>query len=223
MSVEAFFGAYQPTVDFKANVQRIREGNRWWGRSDIEVFARAMVSAASDGLRTLDGRTWERSSVAVVDPVAPNQMVDGNLNYCMLLFGLSLIGLERALVERSFDRAWLCEEHNEAIRGVRIMNIKVHSGVEPVEHSSHEQWMRMVQLAKKDKTLAIFFEQEGFSALPQGIAELFTFPTIMFVRRLILPEYKKRAEALLYKPNYEVLHAEIASFLRGEAFRQPAA
>ncbi|OGH18946.1 MAG: hypothetical protein A2868_03745 [Candidatus Levybacteria bacterium RIFCSPHIGHO2_01_FULL_40_15b] len=199
MSIESLLSTNPSGDEFVRLVQRKAEQ---MCQSRVHVFLQEFITEGRDGIlstaRDLNERGieiyrgWRASG-----RISQTEKMSLHINHTGILFGLSGIAVESALVERVFDINEFCGLYEESLRGTPFSSSlsPVDDGVEQL---TADHWRHMIALANEDKTLAVFFEPERLDALPvtlQGV--LSGMGLLPVIQQHILPEYQVRAASLV--------------------------
>ncbi|MCL5113714.1 MAG: hypothetical protein M1372_00910 [Patescibacteria group bacterium] len=199
MSIESFLHTYPPGAELVGLVQRKAEERN---HSNVRTLLHEFVREGRDGIGSIE-RTLKNRGIDVYRgggtsaPITQAERRSFDVNHAGILFGLSGIAIESALVEQVFDVNEFCGLYDESLRGTALSSV-----FNPTEDSREQltpdRWRQMIAIADRDKTFAAFFYPKGWTALPTNlqivIQEMKLLPVI---RQDILPEYRTRAESLV--------------------------
>lgn len=199
MSIESFFKNNLPEAELVHLMQRKGEQKC---HSMIHAFLNEFITEGKAGIQSVGKKLKERGIEFSRDggtssPIFYTEQRSLELNHAGILFGLSGIAVESALVEQVFDANDFCGLYEESLRGTPLPPF-FQPANDGIERLTKDQWRRMIALAGRDKTLAVFFEPEGLNALPvilQGL--LHGMEVLPIIQQHILPEYKIRAASLV--------------------------
>jgi hypothetical protein len=112
-----------------------------------------------------------------------------------IIFGVTVVCLERTIVNKQFDFTDCCERYNLAISGTQLAGLRAE---EKPEILPDDKWREMISLVQQDKTFAIFFEESHRNLMPDALNRFFGEVKIMSaIRADISPIYKERAKMLV--------------------------
>lgn len=199
MSIESFLKTYPPGAELVHLMQQKSEQRH---HSRVRVLLHEFITEGRDGIQSVGRKLKERGIEFHRDgktssPILYTEQKSIDLNHAGILFGLSGIAVESALVEQVFDANEFCGLYEESLRGTPLPPFfqKANDGLERL---TKDHRRRMITLAGRDKTLAVFFEPEGFDALPINLqAVLHGMGLLPIIQQRILPEYRIRAASLV--------------------------
>lgn len=199
MSLEAFCQAYPPNPELKTLLERVNQGRS--GRSLVGFLAEALAKAGGDGLRLLTKRLDQDEVTIVPDQEIINsfpqtERVAIGKHQAAVIFGVSIISIEDALINEEFDfRAW-CSLYNLVLEGTPFMKVEYQGS--PIQRLERPQLKKMFSYASQDKTLAIFFG-EGMFILPSTLTDILNRPPqrLNVINSEIMPLYHPRAMFLI--------------------------
>jgi len=199
MSIESLFKNNPTEAELEYLMQRKAEQK---GQSMVHVFLNEFITEGKAGIEIVGKKLKERGIEFTRDgrtssPILYTEQKSIDLNHAGILFGLSGIAVESTLVEQVFDANDFCGLYEESLRGTPLPPFfqKANDGIERL---TKDHWRRMITLANRDKTLAVFFEPEGFDALPVNLqAVLHGIKLLPVIQQHILPEYRIRASSLV--------------------------
>lgn len=199
MSIETFLDTYPPGDELVHLVQQKAEQNR---HSRVRVLLQEFITEGRDGMRSTGRKLSKRGIEFHRDgrtsaPIPRTEQRSLHINHAGILFGLSGIAIESALVEQVFDANEFCGLYKESLLGTPLPSV-LSPDDGGVEQLTTDRWRQMIALANRDKTFAVFFEPEGLDALPvtlQGV--LYGMEMLPVIQQHILPEYKIRAASLI--------------------------
>ncbi len=199
MSIESFLHTYPPGPELAHLVEQKAEQK---SHSKIHVFLQEFITEGRDGLQSTGRKLKEQGIEFYRDwktsaSIPRTEQGSLRINHAGILFGLSGVAVESALVEQVFDANEFCGLYEESLRGTPLSSFlsPVEDGVEQL---TTDRWRNMIDLANTDKTLAVFFEPEGLDALPVTLQTVLNGMELLpIIQEHILPEYKIRAAFLV--------------------------
>ncbi len=199
MSVESFLKTHPPGAELVHLVHQKAEQKH---HSKVHVFLHEFITEGRDGIRSIGKKLNDRGiefnrDGTTSSPIFYSEQRSLDINHAGILFGLSGIAIEPTLVEQVFDVNEFCGLYEESLRGTPLPPV-FHPANDGLEQLTPDRWRHMMALAGRDKTFAIFFEQEGFDALPDNLqAVLHGMRLLPIIQQHILPEYRIRAASLV--------------------------
>ncbi|RJQ36574.1 hypothetical protein C4559_04890 [Candidatus Microgenomates bacterium] len=189
MSAESFFNRYKG--EFPAEYLRYAieikqeelEKKEKHNVSPVHALAQMLIEEGQDGISANQ-----------------NFQVNGD-NYALGIIGISLIQLERSIVDGGFNVDDWVKMHNTFFGGRGgINNIRVDVSVPSIEYIYPSKHEAMVRTAEKDKTLAVFFEKKDL--LPDHLYNLlFRFNHVVtYYTEKMLPRYKELSGKWMQSP-----------------------
>lgn len=195
MSIERFLSTYSAGkgLDKLVRKSQANEAESGHPKSLVAALAAKFVQEGSGGLRALSKEIGLSTAPRVEDllPYRKRILMDTG----GILLGNAIITFEETLVERYLDVGLFCRRCNESIMQTFLPRFE--PPLPSSENLTTEQWQQALQLAKEDKTLAVFLHQEN--QLTNFLAEIdaLDMPILSYIRSHILPNYKKLADFLL--------------------------
>lgn len=199
MSIESLFKNNLPESELVHLMQRKAEQR---GKSMMHVFFHEFIAEGRVGIESVGKKLKERGIEFSRDgktssTIFYSEQKSLDLNHAAILFGLSGIAVESTLVERVFDVNDFCELYEESLRGTPLPPF-FQPANDGIERLTEDQWRRMITLAGRDKTFAVFFGPEGLDALPVNLQiVLHGTKMLPIIQQCILPEYRIRATSLV--------------------------
>lgn len=198
MSVENFCFRFPATAEIRNIIDRKRRPNT----SRIETLAAEFVIEAGYGLRDATkgltglGVALKPDSQAFLN-LPQEKREDIILHQAALTFGISIQTLDKSLFSKLFNMGLWYQLYNNSISGTPFSALKLNEDEKETEFLHSEQWGKMVELAKQDKTLSIFF-REGFQTAPNGFKTIISHAGILpTIQKQILPRWRKRAKIVV--------------------------
>ena len=187
MSIENFCMRYPISPDLPQTLKREKRSE---DMSLIAVLADSLAKEAGDGLRAL---TTKYASLLDISQEDRGRMLKCEAG---ITFGVTVVCLERTIVNKRFDFTDWCERYNLILArsGGRLRDTISTEGIEVL---SEERWRNMISLVKQDRTFAIFFEEKHRNLMPQALNTFFDRKTVSTIRADISPIYKERAKMLV--------------------------
>lgn len=197
MSVENFFLRYPADRNLKSTMFREKLPNM----SPVATFAAKLAKDAGDGLREIAKKLDNSDTAFGINNESFQRLTQEDkekmaINHAGVFVGVSIQTLEDCVINGSFDLGLWCSLYNTATNGTQI------SAMNPVKGQNNETLSRdhlqkMRDLARKDKTFAIFFE-DGLESTPSSLRNILVRSEILTViQRIILPPFKERANFLV--------------------------
>lgn len=194
MSIENFCSKFPESSDIKTTIStEIKEG-----MSLVAILAEQLAKEGRDGLRERIGKLNPGTLMFNLTPEdfrqilkSPEDKEKALADYASIIFGLSVVLLERTLVEREYNhKDW-------DPYGVYLFNIQ--SRKEESQKLSPGKLTEMYSIVEKDKTFGLFFEEEGIQAMPDAMRQLLEENDVLLpiIRKQILPLYRARAQFLV--------------------------
>ena len=199
MSLEAFKLKYPTEPSIRRMIEGIR-ADRNRRRSLVGVLAEELTSEGASGFKELT-RVLQSSSNETVVPdmglmntLPPPVKTESFKNLAAVVFGLSVVGLEDAMMDFQFNSSEWAARYNLAMSGSFVPKMEV-VGVD-VEEIPDQKWRAMIDLAGKDKTLAIFFKD--MRAMPKTLKVILEKANFdVLIQESISSVFKERACFLL--------------------------
>lgn len=206
--IERYFQINPSGPEFKQTFERQKYYFGRTGVSPVEIIAREIIKSCRRDAAEVEAR---RSTADGSLVFTTRQQDESNLSQKLMmdqvgmLFGVSLLVLDSALISREFDQEKFSDEYLEAIRGTLLHSTGV---VDPqVERIPETQWQQMLGIVKEDKSLSDFFLPKGYrfmsgilkdplevvvGRVKAGSAVVMPLTPLRIIQGSILPGYVER-------------------------------
>jgi len=201
MSIENLLDPRESAAIIAAENKRILEKSG--ATSPVYIVANAYIRNASHGIKSI-ARKYQRPRQAAASeedfikqlPLKERQTV--SLNRAGLIFGISLLAIEDALIERVVEPSNIAAEYNFAVSGTPFENAEFAQGTR--EQIPDDKWGKMIQCATGDRTLGSFFGEE-FSLLPESVRCILLKNSDLqgIIVEMIVPTYRDQVRTLIAK------------------------
>ncbi len=168
--------------------------------SAVRIMANTYITKASEGLKALSGIVDEQhievaSEVDFLQALNVEQRSKVILNQAGFFMGLTLHGIEDALIEKVVDDRPLVTAYNNAVTGTHLDTVR--SDGNHTEALTDEQWRALIGRVKSDPTFGDFFD-EGIDDLPKLLKHLVVGTGLIVpIKQTILPVHREQTTALL--------------------------
>lgn len=151
----------------------LTEKERYPQTSIPAFMAMRFADFAGEGLKEAEANilAWDKVYMEKYGKpykVTRDDMDRVSINYLAIVFGLGLKFVEDALVSEEFDEPGFVSEIDKKTYG-SIYYGPFHSEARGVQATKINDLQQMRELAKKDRSLSIFFEEEGYPLMPHII------------------------------------------------------
>lgn len=202
MSVENFFRTYPADKDLKGRLVK----EKLPAMSPVATFAAKLARDAGDGLREITRKLSDSGISFKIDQesfqrLPPEDREKMLINHAGVIFGVSIPVLEDCIANSkgTFDLELWCSLYNAAISGTQFSTMKPEKE-KIVGELSKDRLQKMRDLVGKDKTFAIFFENNEniIESMPESLKNILAKSIVLpIIQEYILPRYKERAKMLI--------------------------
>lgn len=197
MSVENFCNKYPESADVAEIIEGIKTREFGEGKSSVVILAEQLVREGRDGIREILNKINPGNTMFEIDPrdfqqIPPEDRSKMFDDYAAIIFGISVVSLEKTLLTRKYDHGDWCERYNVATQGAQLSEAHADATGQKL---SQEQMNAMYSAVRQDKTFSLFFKEEGIQAMPakmRGVLE--EIQILPIVRKSILPFFEARAK-----------------------------
>ncbi len=198
MTIEDLF--HKPTA-----TEIIRRGytlaeQSYHARSPVFVLGDIYMQQGHEGIEQLS-RVISEASARITSEfdflreLAPQERHQVHMNRAGIMLGISLHGIEDALLTQVCSITTLASEYNNAITGTYMNPVSAEGDV--IEEVPYDQWREMIAVAQKDPTLSSFFF-DGYSSLPVSVKNFLILTyALPSIKNNLLPLYREQAEELI--------------------------
>ncbi|MEK7534605.1 MAG: hypothetical protein AAB600_04675 [Patescibacteria group bacterium] len=176
---------------------------RLFGLSWVATFANGFAEEGGERLRSITNKSNESNTLFALNresllKIPEEDRHDMLKNYAAIIFGVSIVCLEKSLVEKRFNYNYWCALYNLNITGTQFAQAPAKEGAEKEEIFCDKRWGKMIEVAKNDKTLALFFSRDNISLMPKALSQYIDDMGIIgVIRDEIIPLYQERAKVLV--------------------------
>jgi len=186
MTIEYFEGTYPADEAFGPDFTKLTEGIK---ESPIRLLANSYRIEGINGMALTDPDKLHGDNPDIDEAVIFMR------NYSGIYLGNTLIAIEDMISTQTFDQeSYFSSLREDALKGNRRLDLPPSPTLEELSRADVD---RMIMVARKDKTFAVFFN-DGLILLPRSLqSHLQDTKILSSLRSLTLPGYSDRARLLI--------------------------